>query len=84
MIKGARQHCRCGDRAVVENTVTGDWYCPACAIEVMLEEIIRGEPVSISLGDTRITDVLIAPRDSGGPDLFAPLADVVPISFCRN
>ena len=84
MTQKIKHYCRCGDRAVVENTAIGDWYCPACAIEVMLEETIRGEPVSISLGDIRITDVLIAPRDSGGPDLFAPLAGVVPISFCRN
>ena len=84
MIPKTRHICKCGERAVVENTLTGEWSCPECAVEEMFEYVKDGHLVTVSPGNTGIADVLIAPRDDGTQDVFAPLADVVAISFCRN
>jgi len=84
MTQKTRHYCKCGERAIVENNLTGEWFCPECAVEEMFEYVKNGHVVSVSHGSGGPTDVLIAPRDDGTEDVFAPLAEVEPISFCRN
>ncbi len=80
-----RHFCKCGDKAVVEDRCTGNWYCLSCGLDEMLEDIRRGDPVKVAFGSSGVTDVFVVPGDDKHePDLLAPLADAVKISFCRN
>ena len=84
MIKRTTHYCKCGERANVENKLTGEWFCPECAVEEMFEYVKNGHLVTVSHGSAELTDVLIAPLANGGSDVFAPLAAVEPTSFCMD
>lgn len=77
--------CKCGARAGVEEVDTDIWYCLRCALNQMVDNVSAGVPVTISFGVLGINDVmLVPPDDRHEPDLLAPLADAVEITFCRN
>ena len=84
MIRKTEHICKCGQVAVARESVTGDWFCLRCALDAMLEYGRRGDSVSASFGESRISDVLIVPGDNSDGDLLAHLAEAVPISVCRN
>ena len=84
MTQKTKHICRCGQVALSQNEATEEWLCLGCAIQDMCADLRRGEHVTVSFSHRGISDVILAPMDDGKVDLFAPLVDVVPISFCRN
>lgn len=84
MANRTRYICRCGREAIARERATGEWFCLRCALDAMLEHRRRGDSVTVSFGESGISDVLIVPGGDGDGDLLAPLVEVIPSSFCRN